>query len=369
MRLVRSLMFTAMALALPTAAMARQDAAELHSTAAVRQTLDRTMPDTLARFRIPAVSIARIRQGRIDLVATYGQRDAAHPATAATMFNIASLTKPLTAQVALRLVSKERFSLDTSLSDIWVDPDVQDDPRARLLTPRIMLSHQTGFANWRRMTGGRLTFAFTPGTGYGYSGEGYEYLRHWMEAQSGVRLDVEAKRMLFGPAHMVETSFVADPWVRDRHAQPSVDGTFIEADLVDEPSAADNLHSTARDYARFLVWLINGGGVSPALAQTQRTVHADQGRELCNPAVPEHCPDAGGFGLGWQVIKLGHKTFMMHTGSDQGEFSFAYWSPDTGEGAVILSNSNRGAEAVLAAIDPLQFDSDYAAFLKALAEK
>lgn len=339
------------------------------SAAEVTRTLDRAMPDTLARFHIPAVSIARIRRGRIDVIATYGMRDGRHPATPATLFNIASLTKPLAAQVMLRGVAAGRFALDAQLSRDWTDPDVQGDPRAAMLTPRIALSHQTGFANWRRQTGGRLSFAFTPGTRTSYSGEGYEYLRHWLQAREGLSLDKAAQALVFTPAHMSETAFTAEPWVRDRNAVPSVDGNFVEADLPDFTSAADNVHSTARDYARFLVWLMQGGGLGRSLAQEQRTVQADQTAELCNPAQPKHCPDRAGFGLGWQVIKLNKKTFLMHTGSDEGEFSFAYWSPDTREGAVILTNSNHGSEAVLAAIDLLRFDPDYAAFLKALAAK
>lgn len=344
-------------------------AAEDAGAGRTRAALDRKMPETLERFRIPAASIARIRDGRIDLVVAYGLRDGVHPANPATLFNVASLTKPLAAQTVLRLASQGRFSVDEPLSKTWADPDVRDDLRAGLLTPRIMLSHQTGFANWRHQTGGHLSFAFAPGKGYGYSGEGYEYLRHWLRARTGKPLDVQAQMQVFAPAGMRETAFTAQPWFKGRLALPAVDGAFIAPTLPDEPSAADNVHTTARDYARFLVWLMAGGGLTPALASEQRTIQVSQGDELCNPVMPQHCPASAGFGLGWQVIHLGTKTFMMHTGNDAGEFSFAYWSPGTREGAVILTNGNRGAEAVLAAIDILGFDPDYAAFLKALAAK
>lgn len=366
-RLLGPTMLALVAMAVPSgagAAAAREDAADT-----ARVALDRKMPETLERFRIPAVSIARIREGRVDLVATYGLRDGKRPATPATLFNVASLTKPLAAQTVLRLASAGRLSLDEPLSKTWADPDVRDDSRAGLLTPRIMLSHQTGFANWRHQTGGKLGFAFTPGKGYGYSGEGYEYLRHWLRARTGKALDVQAQTQVFTPAGMTRTAFTAKSWFAGRLAHPAVDGAFIAPTLPDQPSAADNVHTTARDYARFLVWLIGGGGLTPEIAAEQRTVQASQGDELCNPAVPKHCPESAGFGLGWQVIHLGAKTFLMHTGNDAGEFSFAYWSPDTREGAVILTNGNRGGEAVLAAIDILRFDPDYAAFLKALAAK
>ena len=63
------------------------------------------------------------------------------------------------------------------MSPFWLDPDIKDDPWSKLLTPRLCLSHQTGFANWRRMTGGVLKIRWEPGTQTGYSGEGYNYVK------------------------------------------------------------------------------------------------------------------------------------------------------------------------------------------------
>lgn len=72
---------------------------------------------------------------------------------------------------------------------IWIcrciklyDPDIADNPYVKKLTTRIILSHQTGFPNWRgNNADGKLTFEFEPGTKYQYSGEGYEYLRKALE--------------------------------------------------------------------------------------------------------------------------------------------------------------------------------------------
>lgn len=149
--------------------------------------LDADVPRLLAESHVPSVSIAQIRGGEIVLTRAYGMQDATTPATVRTLYNIASLTKPITAQVAMRLVSEGTITLDEPMAKVWTDPDIANDERRNLLTPRLALTHQTGFANWRSMTGGKLAFTFQPGTRYSYSGEGFEYLSHFMEKKTGIK--------------------------------------------------------------------------------------------------------------------------------------------------------------------------------------
>ena len=74
--------------------------------------------------------------------------------------------------VALRLISLGKWKLDESLDKYWIDPDLVNDPRHKKLTTRIVLSHQTGFPNWRWMNKDKkLNFQFDPGTKYQYSGK------------------------------------------------------------------------------------------------------------------------------------------------------------------------------------------------------
>lgn len=126
--------------------------------------LDRDISNLLAQSHVPSVSIAQIQNGKILRVKAYGQQDANAAVTPAMLYNIASLTKPITAQVAMRLLSQGTFTLDEPMAPVWTDPDIANDERRNLLTPRISLTHQTGFANWRSMSGGKLSFTFTPGS-------------------------------------------------------------------------------------------------------------------------------------------------------------------------------------------------------------
>ena len=93
------------------------------------------------------------------LAEAYGEAAPGMPASNATLYNIASMSKPISAEVILRLAAVNKLSLDEPMHAYWVDPDLAADPRAKLLTTRMALDHQTGFANWRRETGGKLTEA------------------------------------------------------------------------------------------------------------------------------------------------------------------------------------------------------------------
>src|SRR5689334_4253322 len=107
--------------------------ATTHSTtgamSSIRNALDAQVPALLVKYRIASVSVALIVEGRVVLERGYGEQSSGESATAATLYNLASLTKPVTAEVLLRLVAAGKLSLDEPMSSYWVDPDVVADPR------------------------------------------------------------------------------------------------------------------------------------------------------------------------------------------------------------------------------------------------
>lgn len=334
-----------------------------------RARLDANAPQILARTGVPSVSIAQIRDGRITLVAAYGFQSNGVPATPATLYNIASMTKPITAEVVLRLAAEGRLDLDEPMDRTWLDPDIAADPRRHLLTARLALSHRTGFPNWRRETGGKLTFLRAPGETYGYSGEGYEYVARFAAFRADRDLERLAETEVFAPAGMIETSYIAQPWFTGRIAAPTAaDGSALEPDFAAEPIASDEVYSTPRDYARFMIALMNDQGLTPALARERRTIQLDRRDAVCEGGRARTCPTAVGPGLGWDVTRFGDRTFMMHTGADRGEFTFGYFSPTTREGVVIFTNSARGGVAVLPILDLLGVDADFLRYLHGQVE-
>jgi CubicO group peptidase (beta-lactamase class C family) len=335
-----------------------------------RRRLDLTVPPLLARLGVPSVSIVQIRDGRVSLVVAYGVLADGRRATPATLYNIASMTKPITAEVVLRLAAQGRLDLDAPMDAAWIDPDIADDPRHSLLTPRLALSHRTGFPNWRRQTGGRLTFLRRPGEAYGYSGEGYEYVARFAVRRAGEDLERLAETEVFRPAGMRETSYVAKPWFAGRIAAPTAaDGRALQPDIATEPIASDEVYSTPRDYARFMISLMRGRDLPSGLARDRQTVQLDRRAEVCAGGKAASCPFAVGPGLGWEVSVFGERTFLMHTGSDQGEFTFGYFSPTSGEGAIVFTNSANGGNVVLPILEELDVDPAFLRYLHAQVEE
>src|SRR5688572_2930097 len=196
----------------------------------VQARLDAEVPALLGKYRIASVSLALIVEGRVVLERGYGEQSAGVSATPATLFNLASLTKPVTAEVLLRLIAARQLSLDEPMSSHWVDPDVASDARHEQLTLRIAMSHQTGLPNWRgHSPDGKLAFAFAPGSAYGYSGEGYDYAARFAERKLGRNFEALAQEQVFTPLRMTSTSFSSREWLQGRLAVPfDTDGRWGE---------------------------------------------------------------------------------------------------------------------------------------------
>jgi len=196
-----------------------------HSMSAeqARQTLDANAPGLLEANDVPSVAVGYIVDGEVAWTAVYGERAPGEPADANTLYNIASLTKPLVAETILRMVARDTLDLDTPLATQFVDRDLTDDPRAREITLRHALSHRTGIPdNWRdRMEGGNLRLDWEPGTRARYSGENYVMAAHYATAATDTPLDRLAQQALFVPFGMNDTFFTpVEAWQGRRAGVP-----------------------------------------------------------------------------------------------------------------------------------------------------
>ncbi len=103
----------------------------------------------LTENNVPAVGIGIIEDGEIKYVKVIGELKKGIPAVDDAIFSIASMTKPVTAILTLKLVESGKWDLDEPLFHYWTDPDIANNPLHKKLTTRHVLSHQTGFPNWR----------------------------------------------------------------------------------------------------------------------------------------------------------------------------------------------------------------------------
>ena len=281
---------------------------------------------------VPALGLGIIKNGELTKIEVYGTLDQQRVAPHNTIFKMASLTKPIVAIVTLKLIDKGLLDLNEPLYKYWIDLDVKDDNRHRKLTPKLVLTHQTGFPNWRYLNeDNKLTFQFEPGTQYQYSGEGFEYLRKAIENKFGKSIEELAEEYLFTPLGMSDTHFWWNSEMDEsRYAQNfDANGEKIETARYYEASAACNLLTTVEDYSRFLEYLISGAGLSEGLYD-----------EMLKPQV--QIKDDEYFGLGWQILTDFSNTeyAMLHTGNDPGVSTLAIWFPKSKNGYLIFMNGD-----------------------------
>ncbi len=289
----------------------------------------------LKQHQVPALGLGVISQGKLQSVRVFGELQQGVPAPANTVFKVASLTKPIVSLLTLRLVAAGKLSLDEPLARYWVDPDVKADPRHLLLTPRLVLTHQSGFANWRYLEPNKkLQFQFQPGTQHQYSGEGFEYLRKALEAKFGQPLEQLATQYVFKPAGMTDTHFY---WTADvdeqRYARNhDAKGQLLPLEKYSTANAAANLLTTVEDYSKFLVFVLAQQQEMPALYQQMQTIQVK-------------LKPNNGVGLGWEIFSgfPAGESLLLHTGKDPGVSTAAMLFPHSGNGYVIFMNGDNNA--------------------------
>jgi CubicO group peptidase (beta-lactamase class C family) len=285
----------------------------------------------LAENHVPALGVGIIRDGKLRQVRVYGELRKGVPAPYNTIFNVASLTKPVVTMLTLKLVSKGQWSLDEPLAKYWIDPDVANDPLHAKLTTRHVLSHQTGFANWRWMEESKkLRFQFEPGTKFQYSGEGFEYLRKALEKKFGKSLAELSQSYVFAPLGMHDTQHAWDARTdesRFAHWHDSKGNEAYPDYKTTRANAADDLLTTVEDYGNFAVAVMN----APQLAEMIRPQAVLKENLLA-------------MGLGWEIHQnLGDGEYaLIHSGSDEGVRAVVLLLPKSGQGLVVMMNGDNG---------------------------
>lgn len=214
---------------------------------------------------IPGVSYAIINNGKVVLhnVMGYSNVDDSSLVKNETLFEGASTSKPVFASMIMLLVEDKILDLDTPLYT-YLDKNDRDnfdhDARYQKITARMVLSHTTGFPNWRG--NGELTISFEPGTDFSYSGEGYQFLVKAVE--SILQTDYQGLENYFqqhiaNPLGMTHTKFVQDEYNINHKANPHFNGVKKEKNswTAKEFSAASAIHTESQEFAKWLIAIMN----------------------------------------------------------------------------------------------------------------
>ena len=251
---------------------------------------------------MPGLSYALIREGRIVETKAVGVRDVSTgvPVDTETIFEAASLSKPVFAYAVLQLVDAGRLSLDDPLSK-YVPDYVADDPRAASITVRNILSHTSGLPNWRGKNTPLKTW-FPPGERFSYSGEGYLWLQRVVETVTGQPLNNVMARLVFGPLKMRRSSFVWRADFETDYARPhDANGLPTDKRKPSKARSAATLQTTAGDYARFLGAVLSGDRLKPETAKQWLTPQIRLFAHCfdCLAAAQSNADQHVAWGLGW----------------------------------------------------------------------
>ena len=327
-----------------------------------RQVLDSlTLPELMQRFHVPGLSIAVVRDFKIHWKKAYGIADAesGRPVDTNTLFQAASISKPVTAMAAMRLVDEHRLSLDDDINTIlksWQVP-------SHSVTPRSLMSHTSGADDGFGFPGydpsalrptlvqildgkppsnvGPVLFARPPYQAYKYSGGGVTIMQLALMDLIGKPFAAFMRYVVLDPLGMTDSSYEQPlPAARASHAARAHDGEGKSMGAswhVYPEQAAAGLWTSPGDLAHFII-------------EVQTAVRGPKGTVLTESAASAMvCPvGVGPFGVGLSIEKRGEGWYFSHNGSNWGFRGDILGHVRKGYGVAILTNSDNGGPLITA---------------------
>lgn len=307
----------------------------------------------MSKHEIEGYSIALIRDGKIIWAKGYGIRNKEKqlPVTEETVFEAASLTKPLVAYAALKMVEEGLLDLDKSLTSYLTKPYLENQPQQDQITARHVLSHSTGFPNWGKVRYSPKIF-FTPGERFSYSGEGFMYLQKVLEEITGKSLEMIIQEKVLKPLGLMNATLL---W-KEEYEETAAEGYLKNGLLKNKwkpkkEEAAGSLSISPIDYAKFVISLMDQSKKSVLQLSNEKI------KEMLKPAIPVN--DAGlsnkhdipnseiteskstFWGLGVGLEKIGPNYNFWHWGNNTSFQNLVFANLKDKSGMVIMSNSER----------------------------
>lgn len=321
-----------------------------------------TIEARMRALNVPAVSIAVVDSGRVVWAKAYGVIDASslRPATAATRFQAASMSKPVASMAALRLVEDGTLALDSSVNSrlrSWKIPE-NDLTRKTPVTLRMLLTHTAGltvhgFPGYAagaavptvpQILDGKspantpaVRVDMAPGTRWRYSGGGMTVAQLLMSDVTTEAFPELVRRLVLAPANMTSSGYeqpLPDSVATFGAVAHRTNGTPIPGRWHTYPEMmAAGLWTTASDLGHFIIEMQNAyAGQSRVLSQTMA-------RAMLTPGL-------GSFGLGIQMRGEGDSVRFSHGGSNAGFRGEFVGYVTGGRGVVVLTNGDAGGRLV-----------------------
>lgn len=347
-------------------AAAAQDGASLIARIEAPQTPNRqgldgyTLTEIMHHFHVPGVSVAVVRDFKIDWAKAYGIADVEtnQPAETTTLFQAASISKPVTAMAALKLIEQGRFSLDDDINTILKSWHVSNNGYPPV-TPRSLMSHTSGADDGFGFPGydpaaprptlvqllngekpsntGPVLFARPPYQAYKYSGGGVEIMQLALGDLTHQPFADMMRSLVLDPLQMRDSSYEQPPSAdRGAHTARAHDGQGKSMGAkwhVYPEQAAAGLWTTPSDLARFMI-------------EMQRALHGPKGAVLSQQSATAMIAPVGvgTFAVGLDIEKRGEGWYFNHSGGNWGFNCDLLGHVRKGYGVVVMTNTdNAGA--------------------------
>jgi CubicO group peptidase (beta-lactamase class C family) len=285
-------------------------------------------------YGIPGVSLALIKEGKLLYQSAYGVQNSilGTSLTTENLFEAASITKPVFSYVVLRLAEQKTLDLDKPLHEYLPFDELETKyPEYRKMTARHVLTHKSGLPNWGR------ELLRPPGTEYGYSGEGFEYLKRVVAKITGREIEDVVKEELIRPLNLTHMEFSDSPYLRTVAATGHFDELPTIQPLPEAAGMAWSMYTEAGAFTDFALALLYRKGLNPETYEEMMTIHSE---------FPEDDRDKTkgkqGMGIGIGLAESDWGRIFFH-GGNNGDFrcQFTVYE-DLKMGFAVFTNANTG---------------------------
>jgi len=299
----------------------------------------------------PGIAVAVLRDGAVLHLKGYGFADLAAetPVTADSIFDLASLSKQMTALAAMRLIAGGTLSEETAVGEVLPELAAYESG-GRAVTVGDLVHHLSGFPDY--LDAGVFDYrpemenaeviawlagaeaADRPGRKFAYSNTGYLVLGSLVAAAAGAGSLAEVlEAKVWGPLEMASTSLVVPADAAARVTGYAGTGGDFAASAMDTVTEGDgNVYATIADLARYEAALAEGTLLGPeATAALFANGFFDDGEPIAQA-------DGAGYGHGWHLFSAEAGRIAAHDGSWMGTATAYRRELDTGLSVVVLSN-------------------------------
>lgn len=310
------------------------------------QRLKKLIPELMSEANVQGLSIAVVKDSQILWSQGFGVKNVEtnEPVTDMTVFEAASIGKPVFAYAVMKLVDQGKIDLDTPLSVYWIYDDIKHNEGYDKITARMVLTHTTGLPNWREKNQ-PLDLMFRPGDRFSYSGEGFIYLQKVVEHITQTPINDFMESTVFRPLGMKNSSYI---W-RENFDELSATGHTAVGNPKQKqkpktPKVSSSLHTTSVDYANFLIAVLNGEGLSDHIFKEMITpqVKLDPNCVICTEENKVDDFDAVSWGLGWGLQVSAEGKSIWHWGDNDVFRCYTVTFLKQGIGMVYFTNSFNG---------------------------